>query len=133
MRAAAPGIAVAQASSTKPLIRAIPTAAELAQPHEKLMLWFKNLIGKNVYGANGNQVGEVNNLLVGKDGKVHAAIIEFGGFLGIGEDKVAVPWDQLKVTNDRVTVNMSEDQIKAAPRWDQNKPGQFAEYQPLNE
>ncbi|MGE0257972.1 MAG: PRC-barrel domain-containing protein [Alphaproteobacteria bacterium] len=92
----------------------------------------RNLIGKNVYGANGNQVGEVNNLLVGKDDKVHAAIIEFGGFLGIGEDKVAVPWDQLSVSNDRVTVNMSEDQIKAAPRWDQNRPGQFAEYQPLN-
>jgi len=92
----------------------------------------KNLIGKNVYGANGNQVGEVNNLLVGADGRVHAAIIEFGGFLGIGEDKVAVPWDQLNVTKDRVTVNMTNDQIKAAPRWDTNHPGQFAEYQPLN-
>ena len=92
----------------------------------------KNLIGKNVYGANGNQVGEIDNLLVGSDGRVHAAIVEFGGFLGIGEDKVAVPWDKLNVAQDRVTVNMTEDQIKAAPHWDKNKPGQFAEYQPLN-
>jgi sporulation protein YlmC with PRC-barrel domain len=92
----------------------------------------KNLIGKNVYGANGNKVGEVNNLLVGQDGRVHAAVIEFGGFLGIGENKVAVPWDQLNVGNDRITTSMTEDQVKSAPRWDKNKPGQFAEYQPLD-
>jgi len=92
----------------------------------------KSIIGKDVYGANGNKIGEVNNLLVGADGRVHAAIIEFGGFLGIGENKVAVPWDQLNVTRDRVTTAMTEDQVKAAPRWDRNRPGQFAEYQPLN-
>jgi len=92
----------------------------------------KNLIGKDVYGANGKKVGEVNNLLVGQDSRVHAAVVEFGGFLGIGEHKVAIPWDQLNVTNDRVMTNMTEDQVKAAPQWDKNKPGQFAEYQPLN-
>lgn len=92
----------------------------------------KSLIGKDVYGASGNKVGEVNNLLVGADGRVHAAVIEFGGFLGIGQNRVAVPWDQLTVTKDRVTTNMTEDQIKTAPHWDKDKPGQFAEYQPLN-
>ena len=40
----------------------------------------------------------------------------------IGENKVAVPWDQLNVTKDRVTVNMTEDQVKAAPHWDKNQP-----------
>lgn len=40
------GIAVTQTSSPKPLIRAIPTAAELAQPHEKILNWFKGLVGK---------------------------------------------------------------------------------------
>jgi biopolymer transport protein ExbB len=40
------GIAVAQTSSPKPLIRAIPTAEELAQPHEKVMLWFQKKFGK---------------------------------------------------------------------------------------
>lgn len=92
----------------------------------------KNLIGKNVYGADGNKVGEVNNLLVGADNRVHAAVVEFGGFLGIAAHKVAVPWDQLKVTQDRVTTDMTADQVKAAPQWDKDHPGQFAEYQPLN-
>ena len=90
----------------------------------------KSLMGKDVYGANGKKVGEINNLLVGPDNRVHAAVVEFGGFLGMGEHKVAVPWDQLNVTKDRVTANMTEDQIKAAPRWDKDRPGQFAEYHP---
>jgi len=92
----------------------------------------KSMIGKDVYGANGNKVGELNNLLVGADGRVHAAVVEFGGFLGMGENKVAVPWDQLNINQDRITTNMTQDQVKAAPRWDKNRPGQFAEYQPLN-
>jgi sporulation protein YlmC with PRC-barrel domain len=90
----------------------------------------KDLIGKDVYGANGKEIGEINNLLVGPDNRVHAAVVEFGGFLGMGEHKVAVPWDQLNVTKDRVTANMTEDQIKAAPPWDKDRPGQFAEYHP---
>jgi sporulation protein YlmC with PRC-barrel domain len=90
----------------------------------------KSLMGKDVYGANGKKVGEISNLLVGTDNRVHAAVVEFGGFLGIGEHKVAVPWDQLNVTKDRVTANMTGDQIKAAPHWDKDRPGQFAEYHP---
>jgi hypothetical protein len=62
---------------------------------------------------------------------VHAAIVEFGGFLGIGEHKVAIPWDQLNVTRDRVAVNMTEEQIKAGPRWNKDRPGQFADYRPF--
>lgn len=92
----------------------------------------EKFIGKDVYGEDGKKVGELNNVLVDPDGRVRAGIVEFGGFLGIGSDKVAIPWDQLNIAQDRVTVNMTEDQIKAAPRWDRNKPGQFAEYQPLN-
>ncbi len=91
----------------------------------------ESLIDRNVYGATGQEIGEINNLLIGPDGRVHAAIVEFGGFLGIGEHKVALPWDRLNVTNDRVTVNMTEEQVKAAPRWDKNSPGQFAEFRPL--
>jgi len=91
----------------------------------------KGLMDKDVYGANGKKVGEINNLLVGPDNRVHAAVVEFGGFLGIGEHKVAIPWDQLNVTKDRVTVNMTEDQVKSAPRWDKDRPGQFAEYKPV--
>jgi len=88
-------------------------------------------IGKDVYGTNGNKVGELNNVLIDQDGKVRAGIVEFGGFLGIGEHRVAVPWNQINAQGDRLTVNMTNDQIKAAPTWNKDKPsGQFAEYKP---
>jgi sporulation protein YlmC with PRC-barrel domain len=88
-------------------------------------------MGKDVYGTNGKKVGELNNVLIDPDGKVRAGIIEFGGFLGIGEHRVAVPWNQINAQGDRLTVNMTNDQIKAAPTWNKDKPsGQFAEYKP---
>jgi sporulation protein YlmC with PRC-barrel domain len=89
----------------------------------------KKLIGKSVYGADGNKVGELDNLLIGPDDRVHAAIVEFGGFLGVGTNKVAVPWDQLQITGDRVVTNLTKDQVRAMPRWEKNHPsGEFAEY-----
>jgi sporulation protein YlmC with PRC-barrel domain len=91
----------------------------------------EKFIGKDVYGANGKKVGELNNVLIDADGKVRAGIIEFGGFLGIGEHRVAVPWNELNPQGDRLTVNMTDDQIKSAPAWNKDKPtGQFAEYKP---
>jgi sporulation protein YlmC with PRC-barrel domain len=91
----------------------------------------EKFIGKDVYGAKGDEVGELNNLLIGPDGRVRAAVIEFGGFLGIGDHHVAVPWDRLSVQGDRIMVNMTEDQIKTMPRWNKTHPaGEFAEYKP---
>jgi len=91
----------------------------------------ERLIGKDVYGANGNKVGDLENLLIGPDSRVRAAIIEFGGFLGIGTNKVAVPWDQLQITGDRAVTNLTKEQVRAMPRWEKDRPsGEFAEYKP---
>ena len=92
----------------------------------------QNLIGKEVYGENGNQVGNIKNLLIGPGDRVQAAVIEFGGFLGLGENQVAVDWDRLNVQPNRVTVNMTEQQIKAAPHWRKDQPGRFADAHPLH-
>jgi len=91
----------------------------------------EKFIGKDVYGEDGKKVGELNNVLVDPDGRVRAGIVEFGGFLGIGEHKVAVPWNELNMQSDRVTVNMTQDQIKTAPNWNRDKPnGEFAQLKP---
>lgn len=88
-------------------------------------------IGKDVYGTDGKQVGELDNVLIDPDGRVHAGVVEFGGFLGIGEHKVAVPWSDLNVQGDRLVTNLTKDQVKTMPQWQKNKPaGQFAEYKP---
>jgi len=116
----APGTPAAGSAAVAPAAGSYPAAQEV-----------EKYIGKDVYGTNGNKVGELNNVLIDQDGKVRAGIVEFGGFLGIGEHRIAVPWNQMNAQGDRLTVNMTNDQIKAAPTWNKDKPaGQFAEYKP---
>jgi sporulation protein YlmC with PRC-barrel domain len=89
----------------------------------------EKFIGKDVYGANGEKVGELDNLLISPDGRVRAGIVEFGGFLGIGTNKVAVPWNQLQVTSDRIVADVTQEQVRSMPRWEKDRPsGEFAEY-----
>jgi sporulation protein YlmC with PRC-barrel domain len=79
----------------------------------------QKLIGRNVTNAQNETVGEIDSLMVDQDGKVRTAILGVGGFLGIGERHVAVSWDQLTVapSGDRVTVNMTRDQVRALPEF----------------
>jgi len=54
-----------------------------------------NLRGTRVYGANNENIGEINDVLISRSGQVAAVIIGVGGFLGIGEKDVAVPMSML--------------------------------------
>jgi len=62
-----------------------------------------DLSGTTVYGMNNENIGEINDMLMDRDGRVAAVIIGVGGFLGIGEKDVAVPFQALEIVgNDRV-------------------------------
>lgn len=80
-----------------------------------------NLIGMKVYGAASENLGEINDLLVDRDGSVMAAIIGVGGFLGVGEKNVAVPFQMVEMTRgsggDRLVLRKSKDDLKAAPTF----------------
>jgi putative membrane protein len=54
------------------------------------------LIGRTVENTNGDNLGEINNVIINEKGNVVAAVIGVGGFLGIGEKNVAVPFDALE-------------------------------------
>jgi sporulation protein YlmC with PRC-barrel domain len=54
------------------------------------------LMGKNVSNDQNQRIGEVNDIIIGKDGKTFA-VLQVGGFLGIGEKLVAVPYESLQV------------------------------------
>jgi hypothetical protein len=82
------------------------------------------LIGANVYGQDNKSIGEINDLIVGNDGSIKAAVIGVGGFLGVGEKNVAVSFDQLSVQRkpnsnsiEKITVNFTKDQLKNAPKF----------------
>jgi len=76
------------------------------------------LIGSAVYDAKGESVGDVADLIVDRDGHVPAVVISVGGFLGIGNKLIAIPMDGVKFgENDRLTVNLTRDQIAQAPGY----------------
>jgi hypothetical protein len=57
----------------------------------------ENLIDEaDVYGAEGEEIGDIENVLIGADGKILAIIAEVGGFLDIGDTHVSVPWNEVE-------------------------------------
>src|SRR5262245_25515505 len=76
------------------------------------MVETKKLIGAKVKGADGKDVGEIEQLVVNQmDGKVTHAIIGKGGVAGIGETKVVVPWSEVKTRWDRDKLVASVDSM----------------------
>lgn len=79
-------------------------------------------IGKTVYDQGGNNVGEVNDLIVSGDGNVEAVILGVGGFLGIGEKDVAVNTQAIQMVQDgdntRLVIAATKETLEAAPSYD---------------
>ena len=60
------------------------------------------LIGLNVYNAQNEKIGDINELMTDSSGKIDIAVIGVGGFLGIGEHNVGIPLNQVKFVNEPV-------------------------------
>ena len=77
------------------------------------------LIGRNIKNAQDETIGEVKSVYINKDGKVDSVIVGVGGFLGMGEREVRLAWKDLNVSQggEKVTVNMTKDQLKAMPPY----------------
>jgi sporulation protein YlmC with PRC-barrel domain len=60
------------------------------------------LIGVNVYNDSNEKIGDINELIIDKSGKVDDVVLGVGGFLGMGEHYVAVPMEKLKWVNEPV-------------------------------
>lgn len=74
-----------------------------------------------VYGRGDETIGSISELKVGTDGKITYAVIDVGGFLGMGAHSVLIPFSQLTVlretdgTDVRVHLDMTKDKLKAMP------------------
>ncbi len=60
------------------------------------------LVGLSVYNDNNESLGSINDLLMDKDGNIKGVVLGVGGFLGVGEHLVAVPFDKIKFVNEPV-------------------------------
>jgi hypothetical protein len=87
-----------------------------------------SILGRQVQDVDGKEIGRLVDVLVDGAGVPQAAVIDFGGFLGVGNRRVAVHWSTLLFTPSDpkrpVTVEMTPDQLKAAPQYADQKPAQ---------
>ena len=79
------------------------------------------ILGHNVEGPEGKDIGRLVDILVGQEGQPQAAVIDFGGFMGVGSRKIAVRWSAHHFgpgdAKHPITVELTPDQIKGAPEY----------------
>lgn len=84
-------------------------------------------LGKDVRSSSGEDMGRIVDIIVDRAGGPRAAVIDFGGFLGVGSRKIAVDWNALHFAPDGdssqvITLDLTRDQVKAAPEYTDKKP-----------
>ncbi|MBO9515427.1 MAG: PRC-barrel domain-containing protein [Variovorax sp.] len=80
--------------------------------------------GTSVYNTSGDKLGTIDDLMIDKvSGQVRYAVMEFGGFLGIGTDRYPVPWSMLKYDTglDGYVVPLDKATLERAPRYTDDK------------
>jgi sporulation protein YlmC with PRC-barrel domain len=87
----------------------------------------QTILGKSVRDSAGDDMGRVIDVVVDRTGQPLAAIIDFGGFLGVGSRKIAVDWRALQFSpNDpkgnTISLSLTRDQVKAAPEYKEGSP-----------
>lgn len=99
------------------------------------------VLGRDVRSAKNEDMGHIVDVIVDRSGTVRAAIIDFGGFLGVGSRKIAVDWNALRFgrvadKSDAITLELTKDQVKAAPEYKEDTPivvlGASGSLQPLD-
>ena len=95
-----------------------------AQARDKSgVLKASELIGMSVQGTDGKKLGDIKDLVIDpEEGGVEYAVLEFGGFAGIGDKYFAVPWDalQLDQSNKKILLDVHKKELKNAPGFDKN-------------
>ena len=84
------------------------------------------ILGKSVRSSADEDMGRIVDIIVSRDSQVHAAIIDFGGFLGIGTRKIAVDWHALNFAPagkpGSITLELTRNQVRLAPEYKRGEP-----------
>jgi sporulation protein YlmC with PRC-barrel domain len=82
----------------------------------------KQILDKSVYNDQNEKVGEVEDIIVAPDKSISYAILGVGGFLGLGEHYVTIPFNQLKAADGKfVLKGATKEALKALPKFDYAK------------
>jgi hypothetical protein len=98
------------------------------------------VLGRDVRSPADEDMGRIVDVIVDRAGVVRAAVIDFGGFLGVGSRKIVVDWNALHfghIANkgDSITLELTKEQVTAAPEYKEDTPivvlGAAGSLQPL--
>jgi hypothetical protein len=114
-----------QSATGEPMLAENENAArDSYQPATEDRITSENLTGARVYDANDDWIGEVSMFLLGEEGKGDMAVVDVGGFLGIGEKPVALDIGELDIMQEndgddlRVYVGMTKEELEALPTYE---------------
>jgi hypothetical protein len=120
------------ASSKEP---APPPSVTIIEPREA-----HGVLGRDVRSPTDEDMGRIVDVIVDRAGGVRAAVIDFGGFLGVGSRKIVVDWNALhfgQIANkgDSISLELTKEQVKSAPEYKEDAPivvlGAAGSLQPL--
>ena len=87
----------------------------------------QSILGREVRSTGNEDMGRIVDVIVDSEGRVRAAIVDFGGFLGVGSRKIAVDWKALHFVPTAskrygISLELSRDQVKTAPEYKEGRP-----------
>jgi len=100
------------------------------------------VLGRDVRSPTDENMGRIVDVIVDRTGTVRAAVIDFGGFLGVGSRKIVVDWSALHFGHvadkkDSITLELTKAQVAAAPEYKEDTPivvlGQAGNLEPFDE
>jgi hypothetical protein len=100
------------------------------------------VLGRDVRSPTDEDMGHIVDVIVDRTGTVRAAVIDFGGFLGVGSRKIVVDWSALHFGHvadkkDSITLELTKAQVAAAPEYKEDTPivvlGQAGNLTPFEE
>jgi hypothetical protein len=130
--AGSPAVSAADDTGATQGSRTTPTdaAKEPAPPASVTVIGARDahgILGREVRSAANEDMGRIVDAIVDREGNVRAAVIDFGGFLGVGSRKIVVDWSALRfggVSNkrDSITLELTKAQVSEAPEYKEDAP-----------
>jgi len=119
---ATPVPATKDTASSAPVAKEPPPSVTIIGARDAL-----GVLGRDVRSPTDQDMGHIVDVIVDLTGAVRAAVIDFGGFLGVGSRKIVVDWNALHfghVANkgDSITLDLTKEQVTAAPEYQEDKP-----------
>jgi hypothetical protein len=117
--AAAPSVT---ASAAEELAPPPPPAARAPIPRGAAL----PLLGRDVKGPSGQAVAQIVNVMVDEAGRPLAAVLDYGGFMGVGRRRIAVAWEALRFAPSEqggiIALDLTRDQLKDFPEHKRGEP-----------